>query len=112
MVVFISTPGRWESLRNKEQCILNPPAKSFSKQGKGLLPEQDDNKNNDQKPKTTSQEPFSRLIRPKKRIQAVFSETRPRIELLIDGQPVDFLYDTGAISTCIMEAEHLQQFPD
>jgi hypothetical protein len=43
-------------------------------------------------------------------IQAVFNETRPRFELLVNGRVVDFLYDTGAITTCISKEEYQRQF--
>jgi len=43
-------------------------------------------------------------------VQAVFNETRPRLNLLVNGRKVDFLYDTGAISTCITKEDYYRQF--
>lgn len=44
------------------------------------------------------------------KMNAVANETRPRLMLNLDGVQVDFLYDTGAISTCMTFATYLQHF--
>src|SRR5574343_435440 len=43
-------------------------------------------------------------------VNAMATETRPRLQLKLDGIEVDFLYDTGASSTCITHKTYLQHF--
>ena len=38
-------------------------------------------------------------------------ENRPRLDLLVNGQTINFLYDTGAIRTCITAKTYQQHFP-
>ena len=43
---------------------------------------------------------------------AVENENRPRLDLTINGKTINFLYDTGAIQTCIMAATYRTYFHD
>jgi hypothetical protein len=42
------------------------------------------------------------------KMNAVAHENRPRLMLNLKGVQVDFLYDTGAISTCMTFATYIQ----
>ena len=41
---------------------------------------------------------------------AVEQENRPRLDLIVNGQTVNFLYDTGAIRTCVTTATYQKYF--